>query len=123
MSEKFWVNGKEQSSIWIPGNTGPYLARHLIEPIRACMGFWSHDGLPIEDKADMCGLLPGEFIALNRMLLGLDVGAIRFCKQYGLPPSASVRLKKSFRCKKCRGSIISLPCIQCWGGPDDDPHV
>jgi hypothetical protein len=123
MPEVFWVDGKQQISLWIPGNASPYLSRHLIDPVRACIGFWAHDLIPIEDKAEMSGLLPGEFIAMNRMLLESDIGAVRFCKQYGLPPSASVRLRKAFRCKKCRGSIISLPCIQCWKGPDDDPHV
>lgn len=120
---EFYVKGKLRRSPWIPGQSNPYLARHLVDPIRAVMGFWGYGGVPISFAAETCGLLPGEFIALNRMLLESDIGAVRFCRRFGLPASASVELKRPFRCKGCGSSLISLPCIQCWNGPDDDPHV
>lgn len=122
-SKPIYVNGKKVKSLWIPGNSRPYLSRHLIEPARACMGFWRQDNIPLEEKAIMSGLLPGEFIAMNRMLLRSEIGAVEFCRIYGVPPSASVKLKKPLRCNSCRALIISLPCIQCCDGPDDDPHV
>lgn len=120
---EFYVGGKKLHSFWEPGESSPYLARHLIEPVRATMGFWGHSGIPVILAAECCGLLPGEFIALNRMLFQSDVSAVRFCRQFGLPASASVELKRPLRCRTCGSSLISLPCIMCWNGPDDDPHV
>lgn len=119
----FWVNNTAVTSIWEPLDTAPYLVRHLQEPIRIVMGFWCHSYVPISDRAEMAGLLPGEYIAINRMLYESEVGAVLFCRRFELPGSASVDLKRPFRCKGCGGLIRRLPCIQCWNGPDDDPHV
>ena len=118
-----WVKNAQIRSPWQAAILRPYLCRHLIDPIRAVMGFWEHPAIPIKDKAAMCGLYAGEFIALNRMLYGSNLGAVRFCLRFELPASASVELKKPFRCAGCGGMIKSLPCVQCWDGPDDDPHV
>lgn len=119
----FWVQNQPVDSIWQPGVEDPYLSRHLADPVRVLMGFWHHEYLPIADRAAAAGLFPGEYIALNRMLYTSDEGAVVYCRTWGLPASASVELKKPFRCKGCCGLIDHLPCIQCWSGPDDDPYV
>jgi len=118
-----WVQNEPVYDIWSPWETSPYLARHLIDPIRAVMGFWAQPHVAIADRAEMSGLLAGEYIAVNRMLYTLDVVAVKFCIKHQLPASASVPLKFPFRCKGCGSRLSSLPCIQCWSGPDDDPHV
>jgi len=119
----FWVQNEPMVMIWHPGEEDPYLARHLADPIRVVMGFWDHLGIPIVDRAEAAGLFPGEYIALNRMLYESKEGIISYCRKFGMPASASVKLKKPFQCKGCRGLISHLPCIQCWDGPDDDPYV
>ena len=119
----FWVKNQPVDSIWNPGVEDPYLARHLAEPVRVLIGFWRHPYIQIADRSDAAGVFPGEYIALNRMLYGSDEGIIVYCRKFGLPPSASVELKKPFQCQVCRGVIDHLPCIQCWNGPDDDPYV
>lgn len=119
----FWVQNEPVDSIWQPGEERPYLARHLLDPIRVVMGFWAHQGVSVAEMAAAAGLFPGEYIALNRMLLASEQGVILFCKQWGLPASASVKLKTSFRCKCCLGKLSHLPCIRCWNSSDDDPCV
>lgn len=120
---EYWVGGERHDSLWLPGISKPYLCRHLHDPVRAVIGFWSTDTVSVADRSAMSGLLPGEFIALNRLLVSSDNVAVHFAKRFGLPASASVTLLRPFRCKGCGGTIIRLPCIQCWKGPDDDPHL
>ena len=121
--DEIWVRGKLVPSFWLPGVSNPYLARHLIIPARGVMGFWSIDGVPIKQKAELTGLSAGEFIRLNRMLWESPTAAIHFCRTYGLPASASVKLEGRFFCPSCKRWIVSLPCIRCWRGKDDDPDV
>ncbi len=120
----FYAGGKEYSSIWLGGQSAnPYLIRHLCEPVRAVIAFWDYNDVSVEKKAECCGMTPGEFIGLNRMLLNSDEDAILFARMHGIPASASVKLDKPFRCNGCRALLKTLPCIQCWNGKDDDPHV
>jgi len=120
----YYANKKKYKSIWMGGSSSkPYLARHLTDPVRAVLAFWDYDAVPIEVKAEAAGLLPGEFLGINRMLLRSDEPAVLFCKLHGIPGSASVKLSKPFRCNGCRALLTTLPCIFCWNGPDDDPHV
>lgn len=121
--DEYWVGGKRHVSFWQPAIPKPYLCRHLEEPVRAVIGFWRTDTVSVADMAAMSGLLPGEFIAMNRLLVSSDNMAVHFAKRFGLPASASVTLLRAFRCKGCGGTIIRLPCIRCWKGPDDDPHL
>lgn len=120
---EIWVGGKRVKTLWLPGVNNPYLSRHIIPAARAVMGFWSFDGVPVARKADLSGLSAGEFIALNRMLWQSEIAAVHFCRTYGLPASASVKLEGRFFCPRCTRWIISLPCIRCWKGTDDDPDV
>ena len=108
---EIWVMNKPIYSIWSPGESRPYLARHLIDPVRVVIGFWAMPGVPIRNKAEAAGLLAGEFIALNRMLLAVDNDAVEFCRRNQLPASASVSLKKPLRCNGCGALLRSLPCI------------
>jgi len=120
---QYFLSGKPVKSIWISNVQNPYLARHLIIPARRVIGFWSYHSLAIRDKARVCGLSPGEFIGLNRMLWTCDNVAVSFCRRNGLPASASVSLMSRFNCPECHKPIVSLPCILCWCGEDDDPDV
>jgi hypothetical protein len=120
----FYAGGKKHKKIWAGGHSGnPYLVRHLVDPVRAVLAFWDYNDISVEEKAAMCGLTPGEFIGLNRLLSKDKTAAVEFCKVHGIPASASVKLCKPFRCNGCRARLNTLPCIQCWNGPDDDPHV
>jgi len=123
IDEPYWVCNEKVFSIWMPGEESPYLSRHLAEPVRRVLGFIAHPNLSIRGKADCCGLIPGEFIALNRMLYASDIATVRRCLQFGLPPSASVELCEPVRCFKCGSRIERLPCVGCWDGSDDDPYV
>ena len=119
----FWVKNEPADMVWKPGVEDPYLARHLAEPVRVLIGFWRHPYIQIADRSDAAGLFPGEYIALNRMLYTSDEGIIKFCRLWGLPASASVKLKTPFLCEKCFRHVNHLPCIQCYDGQDDDPYV
>ncbi len=124
--KKFYVQGEILYSPWIKGAGYKFLVRHLIEPVRVVLGLWdqSQQRIALSKKAAMAGLNPGEFIALNRILYESDIAAVKFCKAYGLPASASVYLSGyTMYCKTCNATLGSLPCVHCWSGIEDDPSV
>lgn len=124
--KRFYVDGKLLYSPWIKGWGYKFLARHLIDPVRVVLGLWGQNPhrISIKNKAAMAGINPGEYIALNRILYESDIAAVRFCKAYGLPASASVDLSgQTITCEGCQSTLGSLPCIYCWCGVEDDPTI
>lgn len=98
----------------------PFLSRHLFPHVRRVMAMWLLTGESIERRSRLCGISAGEFIHLNRILIHCEEPAVAFCRDNGLPVSASVRLEKPVKCPKCGSRLESLPCVMCFSGPDDD---
>lgn len=138
---KFTIHGVAKHKIWTPGVMRPELTRHMIPQIRRLIGLWSHPGQGVLRSAELCDLTPGEYIYLNRALRSeyafTQFYAVRFCLENGLPASAWVEFpanneyrhnrmpteRLSIKCRKCGMDLVGLPCVRCWNGMDDDPHI